>query len=57
VERPRALVIAAVLGALVVVAAIVVFVIGPWADPNHQSAEHVVRNAGIPVGVTPGAPP
>jgi uncharacterized membrane protein len=57
VKRPRAIVVAAVLGALVVVAAIAVFVIAPWGDPNHQSAEHVVRNAGVPVGVTPGAPP
>lgn len=56
-KRPRAIVVAAVLGALVVVAAIAVVVLGPWGDASHQSAEQVVRNAGVPVGVTPGAPP
>jgi hypothetical protein len=55
VKRHRALVVAAVLGVLVVVAAIAVFVIAPWGDPNHQTAEQVVRNAGVPVRVTPGA--
>ena len=44
-KRPRVLVVAGVVGALVVVA-IALFVIAPWTDPNHQSAEHVVRNAG-----------
>lgn len=56
-RRPRAIVVAAVLGALVVVVAIAVFVIAPWGDPNRRSAEQVVRNAGVPTEVTPGAPP
>jgi hypothetical protein len=55
VKRSRAIVVAT-LGVLVVVA-IALFVLVPWADSNHQSAEDVVRNAGIPVGLTPGAPP
>ena len=29
----------------------------PWADANHESAEKVVREAGISSGVTPGARP
>jgi hypothetical protein len=37
--------------ALVVVTLVVV---GPWSDPNHESADTVVRNAGIPAGVRPG---
>ena len=49
-------VVVAVLLAVVAVA-VAVFVLAPWSDPNHQSAEHVVRNAGIPASVTPGAPP
>ena len=56
-KRHRAIVVAAVLGALVVVAAIVVFGIAPWGDPNHQTAEQVVRNAGVTGSVTPGSPP
>jgi hypothetical protein len=56
VKRHRAIVVAAVLGALVV-AAVVVFVIAPWGDPNHQTAEQVVRNAGVPSTVTTGSPP
>ena len=43
--------------AVLVVVAAALFVIGPWSDPNHQTAEQVVRNAGVPTGVTPGAPP
>ena len=42
---------------LVVVVAAALYVIGPWSDPNHQTAEQVVRNAGVPTGITPGAPP
>jgi hypothetical protein len=49
-------VVAAVLGALVIVA-VALFVFTPWVDPNHQSAEDVVRHAGVPTGVAPGAPP
>jgi hypothetical protein len=52
VKRHRAIVVAAVLGALLV-AAIAVFVLAPWGDPNHQTAEQVVRNAGVPVGAPP----
>ena len=40
-----------------VAVAVALFVIAPWSDPNHQTAEQVVRNAGVPTGVTPGAPP
>jgi hypothetical protein len=40
--------------ALIVVA---LMVVRPWSDPNHQSAENVVRHAGIPAGVTPGPRP
>lgn len=43
--------------AVLVVVAAALFVIGPWSDPNHQTAEQVVRNAGVPTGITPGAPP
>ena len=43
--------------AVLVVVAAALFVIGPWSDPNHQTAEQVVRNAGVPTGTTPGAPP
>lgn len=42
---------------LVVVAAVALFLIAPWSDPNHQTAEQVVRNAGVPTGTTSGAPP
>ncbi len=40
----------AVLATLVVTLVLV----RPWSDPNHESADHVLRNAGIPAGVTPG---
>ena len=43
--------------AVLVVVAAALFVIGPWSDPNHQTAEQVVRNAGVPTGTTSGAPP
>jgi hypothetical protein len=48
-----------VLVVLLAVAAVAValFVFVPWSDPNHQSAEQVVRNAGVPAQITPGAPP
>jgi hypothetical protein len=51
----KRLVIAVLLA--VVAVAVALFFIAPWADPNHQSAEQVVRNAGVPTSVTPGAPP
>lgn len=41
----------------VVAVALALFFLVPWPDPNHQSAEDVVRNAGVPTGVAPGAPP
>ena len=50
----RALVIAAAV--LVVVVAAALFFLVPWPDPNHQSAEQVVRNAGVPAATTSGAP-
>ncbi|HEY0811783.1 MAG TPA: hypothetical protein VGE11_00765 [Pseudonocardia sp.] len=50
----RLLLIVAACAVLVVVA---VVLIRPWPDPNHQSAENVVRNAGVAVNVTPGPPP
>jgi hypothetical protein len=52
----RSLLIAA---ACVVLALVVVAfaVIQPWPDPNNESAENVVRHAGIPAGVTPGPGP
>jgi hypothetical protein len=49
--------VAVVAVAVLVVVAAALFVIGPWSDPNHQTAEQVVRNAGVPTGITPGAPP
>ena len=42
---------------VVVAVAVALFVIAPWSDPNHQIAEQVVRNAGVPTGTTSGAPP
>ena len=42
---------------VVVAVAVALFVIAPWSDPNHQTAEQVVRNAGVPTGSTSGAPP
>jgi hypothetical protein len=54
VNGARAAVVAV---AVLVVVAAALFVIGPWSDPNHQTAEQVVRNAGVPTGITPGAPP
>jgi hypothetical protein len=42
---------------VVVAVAVALFVIAPWSDPNHQTAEQVVRNAGVPTGATSGAPP
>ena len=33
---------------VVVAVAVALFVIAPWPDPNHQTAEQVVRNAGVP---------
>lgn len=42
---------------VVVAVAVAVFVIAPWSDPNHQTAEQVVRNAGVPTETTSGAPP
>ena len=49
------LVIAVLLAVVAVAAA--VLVLAPWSDPNHRSAEQVVRNAGVPTGTTSGAPP
>ena len=49
--------VAVVAVAVLVVVAAALFVIGPWSDPNHQTAEQVVRNAGVPTGITPGVPP
>jgi hypothetical protein len=49
--------VAVVAVAVLVVVAAALFVIGPWSDPNHQTADQVVRNAGVPTGITPGAPP
>lgn len=48
--------VVAVLLAVVAVAVALIFLV-PWPDPNHQSAEQVVRNAGVPTSGTPGAPP
>jgi hypothetical protein len=48
-------VVVAVLLAAVAVA-VALFFIAPWSDPNHQSAEQVVRNAGVPTATTSGAP-
>lgn len=42
---------------VVVAVAVALFVIAPWPDPNHRTAEQVVRNAGVPTGTTSGAPP
>ena len=51
----KRLVVAVLLAVVAVAVALFVFV--PWSDPNHQSAEQVVRNAGVPSGTTSGAPP
>jgi len=51
----KRVVVAVLLVAVAVAGAL--FVIAPWADPNHQTADQVVRNAGVPTGITPGAPP
>jgi hypothetical protein len=39
----------------VVAVAVALFVLVPWSDPNHQTADQVVRNAGVPTATT--APP
>ena len=51
----KRLVGAVLLGVVLVAGAL--YVIAPWSDPNHRTAEQVVRNAGVPTGTTPGAPP
>jgi hypothetical protein len=51
----KRLVVAVLLAVIAV--AVALFFLVPWPDPNHQSAEDVVRHAGVPAGVTPGAAP
>ena len=51
----KGLVVAVLLA--VVAVAVAVYLIAPWSDPNHQTAEQVVRNAGVPTSITPGTPP
>lgn len=57
VKRRRVVVVAAVCGALVVIAVAVAVFVVPWPDPNHQTAVQVAQNAGVATKVTSGPQP
>jgi hypothetical protein len=52
----RRLLLIAAASVILALIVITLVVLRPWYDPNRESADSVVRHAGIPAGVTPGPP-